>query len=112
MDSSILTFANHGCRGKYNIGQEAEFNEFTVDPKVMPEEVIGKKSAKFSPMIDRHLFHFPIRSLKHIPAGHELLDNYLFFTSEDGWEAYVTALRNECSGAPGHVVNYESERKQ
>lgn len=113
MDSSILTFSNHGCRGEYNIGQETDFDEFTVSSKVMPDEIRGKKSAEFSPMIDRHLFHHPVQTLEDISAGDELLDNYIFFTSvEVDWEADIIALRKECSGAAGDVRNYERKHVQ
>jgi len=108
VDSSILTFANHGCNGQYNIGEVTEFNEFTANTEVMPENVRGKKSSKFSPVIDRHLFHHSIQAIKDMSAGDEILDNYIVFTSdEEDWAADVVALRNECSGAAGEVLRYE-----
>ena len=77
----------------------------------MPDEVSGKKISKFSPMIDRHFQHFGVQSVEDIKAGHEILDNYLPFTSDERyWEADVIALRNMCSGAAGDVTNYERKR--
>lgn len=108
VDSSILTFANHGCRKQYNIGQETEFDEFTADPKIMSAEVDGKRKSKFSPMLDRHLFHNACQAIDDILAGDEILDNYLAFTSdEDDWEGDIAALRSQCSGAAGEVLEYE-----
>jgi spermidine synthase len=108
VDSGALTFVNHGCNGTYNIGQETDFDESTVNLDALPDIVSGKNSAKYSPMIERHLFHSPVHALRDIKAGEEILDNYLAFTSEEeSWKQDVTDLRELCTGAPGDVTNYE-----
>ena len=111
VDSGALTFVNHGCSGTYNIGQETEFDESTVSLEVLPVDVSGKTSSKFSPMIDRHLFHKPVQALHDIKAGDEILDNYLAFISDaESWKQDVTDLRDLCAGAAGDVTNYERTR--
>lgn len=116
MDSSFLTFANHGCGGEYNIGLETEFDEMTALTEVMPDEVAGRKSFKFSPVIDRHLGYLQnvVEALDDIPAGDEILDNYLAFTSDEAdWAHDVKQLREQCSGgAAGDVTSYERKRMQ
>jgi hypothetical protein len=108
VDSGALTFVNHGCNGTYNIGQETDFDESTVNLDALPDIVSGKNSAKYSPMIERHLFHSPVHALRDIKAGEEIFDNYLAFTSEEeSWKQDVTDLRELCTGAPGDVTNYE-----
>jgi hypothetical protein len=111
VDSSALTFANHGCNRTYNIGQETDFEEATVSLDVLPGDVTGKAGSKFSPMIDRHLLHSSVKALRDIKAGDEILDNYLAFTSEEeSWAQDVTDLRKLCAGAAGEVTNYEKTR--
>lgn len=108
MDSSIMTFVNHGCRGEYNVGKETAFDEFTVDPNVMPPEIIAKKSPNFSPKLDRYIFHQVEIAIEDIPAGDEILDNYLAFCSDPAdWAEDLREVRKYCSGEPGQVLEYE-----
>lgn len=112
VDSSILTFVNHGCNGKYNIGEATEFDESTADATLIPDAVLGKKEAKFNPLVDRHFLHSPVQALKHIPVGAEILDNYVSFTADqDFWSSDIVSLRDQCAGAAGDVVNIERGAK-
>lgn len=120
VDSGLLTFANHGCRGNYNSGDETSFDEFTARIDVLDDEVNGKShvgTTLFNPVVDRHLrFHAasPDTTLRDIEAGEEILCNYLSFTGNaEDWAKDVQDLRAQCAGqAVGEVTDYESRSKQ
>ena len=114
VDSSIVTFENHGCRSTYNVGIWTEVNEFTAELDRPVETLNGKAFAGsdsiFDPVVDRHLVHTVDTSLKDIAAGDEILSNYLaYIGSEEFWAEDVTDLRNQCSGfeTEGSVSEYE-----
>jgi hypothetical protein len=112
VDSGALTFVNHGCKGRYNVGVVTAFDEETVTTHVMPDEVSGKShegTSVFNPVVDRHLIFYGDMSNRDIQAGEEILDNYLaFVSSEEDWGDYVISLRNQCSGITiGEVTEYE-----
>ena len=113
MDSSIIAFVNHGCRGQYNVGEETDEDEFSVDRDEPIEALTGKShtgTSIYNPIIDRHLLNIGDMSVEDIEAGDEILDNYLAFVgSEDEWEEDVENLRAMCSGlrTEGSVNEYE-----
>lgn len=114
VDSCIITFVNHGCRGTYNVGTETDVDEFTADPNVPIEALNGRLhhtgGCIFDPVIDRHLFRMGDVSNKDIKAGDEILENYLaFIGSEDYWAEATGDLRKQCSGevTDGSVTEYE-----
>jgi hypothetical protein len=117
VDSSPMTFVNHGCKGTNNIGEVSELNEFTLDLDRMPEEFMMKgHSSTYNPAADRNLRHYIAggeTSIKPIKAGEEILDNYLFFIGEEeSWTEDVQQLRDQCSGRQSigseDVREYES----
>ena len=113
MDSALLTFANHGCKSAYNIGEVTDFDEFTANTDVMLDELSGKShqgTSTFNPVVDRHLTHTGFMNIRDIKAGEEILDNYLnFISSEEDWAHDIISLRNQCSGlASGEVTEYEA----
>lgn len=114
VDSSILTFVNHGCRGTYNVGEESDLDEFSVGLKSpMSQDLSGRShvgTSVFNPVIDRHLFFSGDTTIRDIDAGEEVLDNYLAFIGSDKcWEEDVMDLRQQCSGqtTEGSVTDYE-----
>jgi hypothetical protein len=113
VDLGLQTFANHGCKGKNNVGKVTDFDEFTANTEAMPDELSGKShqgTSTFNPVVDRHLIFFSDRIIRDIKAGDEILDNYLAFTSsEEYWAEDVISLRNQCSGVAsgGEVTEYE-----
>ena len=119
MDSSIVTFVNHGCKGSYNVGVETSYHEFSVDLDTPMEAAINGKShtgtSLFNPVIDRHLFFSGDVTVRDIQAGEELLDNYLaFIGGEEAWAHDVNDLRNQCLGqsTEGSVTEYENYVKK
>lgn len=102
VDSSIITFVNHGCHGEYNVGLDTEEDEFTADPRIPIESLNGKShtgTSIFNPVIDRHLLHVGDVTLEEIDEGEEILDNYLaFIGSGEDWDIEIMELRNMCSG--------------
>lgn len=113
VDSSILTFANHGCRGSYNVGEATKGDEFSVDLNAPDKSINGMSHSEtfvFNPVNDRHLFFSGDESIRDIKAGEEILDNYLaFIGGTEYWELAVTDLRKQCSGevTEGSVADYE-----
>jgi hypothetical protein len=112
VDSSLLTFVNHGCKGAYNVGKVTDFDECTADTSLIPGEVDGKSHQgilTFNPVVDRHLTHAGFMNACDIEEEEEILDNYLvFISSEEDWANDVVDLRNQCAGlASGEVTEYE-----
>ena len=113
VDSSILTFANHGCRGSNNVGERTHGDEFSVDLNAPEESINGKShsgTSVFNPFIDRHLFFAGDESTRDIKAGEEILDNYLAFTGgAEYWAQDVLDIQKQCSGevTEGSVTDYE-----
>jgi len=113
VDSSIITFVNHGCYGSYNVGVETDVDEFTADLDEPDEALTGKShtgTSIYNPVIDRHLNHIGDMSIEDIEAGEEILDNYLAFVgSVEEWEEEINHLRAMCKGkrVQGSVNEYE-----
>jgi len=119
VDSNIVTFVNHGCRGTYNVGEEMDVDEFSVDPDKPIEALSGKSHAGrasiFDPVIDRHLIGTMETTVKDIKAGDEILDNYLAFIGSEGfWADDVMDLRKQCSGEATEwsVTGYETMKRE
>lgn len=80
VDSSIITFVNHGCNGTYNVGVKTDYNEFSSNLDAPTDDLDGRShtgTSVFNPVVDRHLFFGGDESLRDIKAGEEILDNYL-----------------------------------
>lgn len=92
-------------------------DEASADLSKPIESLDGKfhGSSLFDPVVDRHLFRSVDTSNEFIPAGEELLDNYLaFIGGEESWAADVNDLRAQCSGqaTEGSVTEYEEYRTE
>lgn len=117
VDSSILTFINHGCNGTYNhahLGDSYELHEFSADVSKMPEEYQEDRSV-YNPVRDRNI-PFWSSSLdfttRDISAGEELLTNYLAFVGHaSDWKYDLLHLRAQCNGKDvGDVTSYETAK--
>jgi hypothetical protein len=116
VDAGIITFENHGCNGTHNVGIESTATEMTVDLNEMPEEFNGKfyhDDSPYNPFAERniaHYFHEGSTALREILPGEEILENYLFFTSNaNDWRTDVKKLREMCAGqSVGEVAEYEA----
>jgi hypothetical protein len=66
VDTSILTFINHGCNSTNNVGQRYSVNELTADLDTMPQdfEQDSIESAFYDPFIDRYVQTLAV-SLSH-----------------------------------------------
>lgn len=112
VDSGILTFANHGCNGTYNMGQALSVTEMTADAGNQPplELLQDEKSTIYDVFYDRSHWIYDSASdvmRVDVSAGSELLDNYLPFYVD--WEEGVSDLLSQCQGqAVGLVVAYET----
>lgn len=117
VDSGILTFVNHGCRGSYNMGKSTPFDEFTADVHIIGDEFSGKShlgTTTFNPVVDRHLRYQADHSLRKIKAGQEILNNYLNFVGKkEFWASSVEELRAQCSSnAVGDVSKNEASNSK
>ena len=113
VDSSILTFCNHGCNGTANYGDEdnIDVTEMNVDLYNPPEGVLIK-AAVYSPVMERHLrSHLSVGdyTLGDIKTGEEIVCNYLAFVGDpDDWQEGVMELKEMCAGEhPGAIFEYE-----
>jgi len=118
IDAGIMTFVQHGCCGKYNIGVKLNMTESTVDaPDAQSslQEILGNEHRyAFNPFAERH---FPLwqceksmTTLHDIEAGEEMFDNYLMYGGEEDWEENLAELKTMCSGGIGTVTQYEDEK--
>eukprot|EP00548_Thalassiothrix_antarctica_P004162 CAMPEP_0194146414 /NCGR_PEP_ID=MMETSP0152-20130528/20575_1 /TAXON_ID=1049557 /ORGANISM="Thalassiothrix antarctica, Strain L6-D1" /LENGTH=776 /DNA_ID=CAMNT_0038846929 /DNA_START=377 /DNA_END=2707 /DNA_ORIENTATION=+ len=118
VDSSILTFINHGCKGIYNLGGRVKpgGNEQTANPSFMPDEYFAHSREIYKPVLDRNMrMAASDRTLRDITAGEEILQDYLAFIGQlsDDWENEVLFLRAQCNGdAVGDVTEYEIGRSK
>lgn len=136
VDSTGLTFVNHGCRGTGNVGLWSSHHESNLAIPQMPTFLDETKEGSTTLSLDDWLhskipadyladqseecFYFPIRrpadrvnteSNQFIPAGSEILDNYLSFNGilpQAFWEN-VAQLQLECGGQPGFIERWERD---
>lgn len=112
-----MTFANHGCNGKYNIGEDTgELTEATADLDNMPFSLYMDREGEnvYNPVSDRHLrmtISGKEKTIRDIAAGEEVLDNYLAFSGHPSdWKDDVQMLRDQCNGEDvGDVTKYETD---
>lgn len=108
VDSSILTFVNHGCNGTYNVVD----SYYVLSDKERVTEQNAKESDYFdffeeeeynsyNPYRLRHIHHANSNSdysLSDIKAGEELFVDYLMFCEGTGWWDDVQHLKRMCNG--------------
>jgi hypothetical protein len=105
-NSGILTFANHGCNGTYNIGLKSEFHELNVDINNIPKQYVNH-AEPYNPAKERNLLLVQAVSHKDLKAGDELADNYMPYGGEKYFESMVVELRTVCASGFGLVWEYE-----
>ena len=110
VDTSILTFMNHGCNGTNNFG-ERHFNtpdsiygnEAHLDPNAIdvPPSSASRGSI-FDPVVDRNYLVFAAgnyEAKRDIHSANELYQNYLFlFADPSSWVEQVVDIKAQCSG--------------
>jgi len=115
VDAGILTFVNHGCNKTYNIGEETIHTEETIQLGEDVLRVYDARSEFFNPYAERNVMSYDsngIAAIKDIPAGGEILDNYLVFGGgfdQRDFDDNLRELKNICSGLGGTVHQYEQE---
>ena len=138
VDSSLVTFANHGCNGEWNIGSISDVHEAslqvpeeyleslsTVDYRRLPHalrqvlynaipvEYQERRGYSYYPV--RRIFNkTAILSHKPISAGDEILDNYMEYGGEVGGATFWHNLINlgrECGGQAGSIEQYQDHGK-
>jgi hypothetical protein len=120
LDSGIMTFANHGCDGDYNIGTESPFTEQSNadpnDPLVLEfiQDMAGLGFGGYNPALLRDTTsRFVVANEEPIMKGEELRDNYVtFITNVEALESDLAALKSECSGSLGMISEYESNKSK
>jgi len=110
VDSSLLTFINHGCNGTNNFGEmhlnttDAVYsNEASIDPtKVGKPGTLRLRTTVFDPVVDRRSILFSAGNFvakRHIEEGEELFQNYLYFVTDATlWVDEVMGLKAQCRG--------------
>jgi hypothetical protein len=113
VEPGIMSFLNHGCNGTYNTGMLLTETELTVELGRGPAGIVSYDIPAYHPRMTRHFPSTPDDvnvALRDIPAGSELLDNYLVFGGVDNveyWDENLVDLKNMCSGRSGSITQYE-----
>ena len=125
---------NHGCNGTYNINLDSDYHESNmVYPpndlmaKMIPHGMLNEQEKRFLleqvPLefrTETMTFYLPIRhnvedhaskSIQDIPAGEEILDNYMTYGGvvhgRDFW-LNAKSLWEECRGSSGVIEQYQT----
>ena len=116
VDPGIITFANHGCDGKFNVGANLNETEATIELGQGPTKVYRRKSSNvFDPFLERHFSPSHCADFvthRDIEVGEELFDNYIVFggSDEEDFETNLVELKALCSGGVGTIFEYEEDR--
>lgn len=112
VEASVLSFANHGCKGSYNLVapddtedkpedgvKYTEMHEYSADVRNVYEgQFENDVGFGYNPVIERHLVSIDNRMdvTRHdIKAGEELFSNYLPYANTlADWERNLQKLRN------------------
>jgi hypothetical protein len=116
VDADLFTFVNNGCNGTDNTDfVDSNITESTADPEEIPDAFLVLKSewkdTKYNPAMDRQTNKIVIAH-RPIPAGGEVLGNYLTYLEEADWEEGILQFRAECSGVAGPVEQYQRGEKE
>ena len=126
VDSSMLTFINHGCNGTNNFGEShfdifdsAYGNEAHLDPTAVdvPSSSVSRFSI-FDPVVDRNLLLLVAgnyETKRDIGSGDELFQNYIFLITDPSvWVEEVMSLKAQCKGEilPGTVKGAELRARE
>jgi SET domain-containing protein len=117
VDSSILTFVNHGCHDSFNI-DDAE----VLMPSYITDESDSSQESEesdygftFSPPLSRRVLTHAISidaALRDIKAGEELFCNYSFFAQKENSESWADELRELCHGNKSSGLVTREERRR
>lgn len=122
MDSSILTFTNHGCNGTFNV-INVEFGEHD-DPYAITEMTEHLSDTDdmddrdlYDPVLDRRGLSINAKgevAVRNIKAGEEILTNYVYYSSRGpGWTDSLKSLREMCTGEKaGLITELEDTEKK
>ena len=112
IDPSLLTFINHGCNSKYNIGKLQSINELTASEDNFPEAAseFSWQNSAYNPFVARNvriLMNSHDYANRDIKAGEEITDNYLIYAdTPEQWKRTVADLRGLCQN---EGVEYAAE---
>lgn len=100
VDSSILTFINHGCHGTYNIGEPAavEDERTTEQNATLIDLEEPVRDYTFNPFRFRHMEPMFEQAIRDIKAGEELFCDYTFFTAGKFFDMALDELKKMCNG--------------
>lgn len=117
VDSTIMTFVNHGCNGTFNIIDWNQFGgkTFTENNVTRDDAEDESDSEVYDIYSDRHVQHAALTysvATRDIKAGEELFSNYLFYTTESWWDD-VKRIRRMCTGKEtGFITTQEMKNKE
>ena len=124
VESSILTFSNHGCDGTYNIMDWDEDNRWVngnegaivTEMNATVDDYEDFRDNVYDIYTDRHNAHSALTysvASRDIKSGEEITSNYVSFTSDfEAWLDDVKDLMIICRGeGVGIVTKTEAESK-
>jgi hypothetical protein len=142
IETSPMTFVNHGCNKTYSIGKKlgrrslslittlnnhnatmnplagepTDVSELTVDLTSLAQQTVYvDKNEPYHPYNERHYpswFCPSFKALRDIKAGEELLDNYMVMAGPSELYDFVSELQSMCSGGIGSVTRYELQARE
>jgi spermidine synthase len=118
VDSSILTFANHGCDGSFNIDDiESLMASYITDESDSSDESEDSSDHgfAFNPPLSRRILTHAISTeaaLRDIKAGEELFCNYLFYAQNPNSESWTHELQELCHGDKSSGLVTQEERRR
>lgn len=118
MDTSILTFVNHGCHGSYNIGDPTETTledgERSTEQNATFDDLEESIHDKLlNPFRFRHMEPMFEKAIRDIKAGDELFCDYSFFTTGKHFDLALDELKKMCNGEKsiGLITQVEMRKK-
>lgn len=122
VESSILTFVNHGCNGTYNMMDWNEYNRWVNgDEDVIVTEMNATidhyydyHESVYDIYTDRHITHSALSyavASRDIKAGEEITSNYVNYVSNfESWLLQAKDLKSICSGEDvGFITKAEAD---
>lgn len=117
MDSSILTFVNHGCHDSFNIDDaEVLMPSYITDESDSSQETEESDFGfAYSPPLSRRVLTHAVSidaALRDIKAGDELFCNYALFAQRANSESWADDLRELCHGDKSSGLVTQEERRR
>lgn len=101
VDSSILSFVNHGCNGNFNVDDTS---------RILDKES-SDKNESFDPVFLRRQ-DSTLTAVRDIEAGDELFCDYTYFSTGEDFLPALDELNRMCNGDKSIGLITQTERRR